>query len=224
VTSCEFTATLAGTVDFVVSAATSGHVAPENANVINAKTYTYYAQSFDSLGNVTAWEAGSGPYTISTHTLQRLKIVANSDGTLIPVSFPLPPIVDVYESSSNSLESAPFASGTRISFQQSTAPTGWTKDTTFNDCSLRIVSGTASSGGSNAFSTVNAQTAVGGHTLVDTEMSPDTMLWAPPSGDQYALSGVRGLASVFNSSATQPHSHSIIMNVKFVDFILASKN
>ena len=37
-------------------------------------------------------------------------------------------------------------------FQQSTAPTGWTKQTTHNDKALRVVSGTASSGGSVAFS------------------------------------------------------------------------
>src|SRR5712671_6740374 len=35
-----------------------------------------------------------------------------------------------------------FASGTRLLFQQTSAPTGWTKDTTHNDKALRVVSGT----------------------------------------------------------------------------------
>ena len=54
------------------------------------------------------------------------------------------------------------ASGTKMLFQQSAAPTGWTKDTTHNDKALRIVSGTASTGGSVAFTTAFAsQTPAG---------------------------------------------------------------
>lgn len=45
-------------------------------------------------------------------------------------------------------------SGTLMLFQQTTAPTGWTKQTTHNDKALRVVSGTASSGGTTAFSSV----------------------------------------------------------------------
>lgn len=45
-------------------------------------------------------------------------------------------------------------SGTVMLFQQTSAPTGWTKSTTHNNKALRIVSGTASSGGSTAFTTV----------------------------------------------------------------------
>ena len=55
------------------------------------------------------------------------------------------------------IESGVHASGTKMLFQQSTAPTGWTKDTTnYNDHALRVVTGTASSGGTNAFSTLDA--------------------------------------------------------------------
>jgi len=44
-------------------------------------------------------------------------------------------------------------SGTRMLFQQTAAPTGWTKITTFNNAALRVVNGAASSGGSVAFTT-----------------------------------------------------------------------
>lgn len=54
------------------------------------------------------------------------------------------------------IESGVHASGTKMLFQQSTAPTGWTKDTTHDDKALRVVTGTASSGGTNAFSTLDA--------------------------------------------------------------------
>ncbi len=47
-----------------------------------------------------------------------------------------------------------FATGTLMLFQQTAAPTGWTKQTTHNDKSLRVVSGTASSGGTTAFTSV----------------------------------------------------------------------
>jgi hypothetical protein len=36
-------------------------------------------------------------------------------------------------------------------FQQTAAPTGWTKDTTHNDKALRLTSGTVGTGGSVAF-------------------------------------------------------------------------
>jgi hypothetical protein len=55
-----------------------------------------------------------------------------------------------------------FPSGTSMLFQQTAAPTGWTKQTTHNDKSLRIVSGTVGTGGSVAFSTAMATPAVAG--------------------------------------------------------------
>lgn len=42
-------------------------------------------------------------------------------------------------------------SGTKMLFQQTSAPTGWTKDTTHNNKALRVVSGSAGAGGSVAF-------------------------------------------------------------------------
>jgi hypothetical protein len=46
--------------------------------------------------------------------------------------------------------------GTRMLFQQTAAPTGFTKDVTQNDKALRVVSGTVGSGGTTAFSSVFA--------------------------------------------------------------------
>ena len=45
-------------------------------------------------------------------------------------------------------------SGTKMLFQQTSAPTGWTKQTSHNNKALRVVSGSASSGGSTAFTSV----------------------------------------------------------------------
>ncbi len=67
-------------------------------------------------------------------------------------------------------------SGTRMLFQQTAAPTGWTKETnaSFNDRALRLVTGTVGSGGSSAFSTVFGKTATDGHVLGTSEMPAHT--------------------------------------------------
>jgi hypothetical protein len=71
--------------------------------------------------------------------------------------------------------SAIFPSGTALLFQQSAAPTGWTKQTTHNDKSLRVVSGTAGSGGSVAFSTAFASKSVEGSITVSGTVGDTTL-------------------------------------------------
>ena len=55
-----------------------------------------------------------------------------------------------------------FPSGTKLLFQQTNAPTGWTKDTTHNNKALRVVNGAVGSGGTVAFTTAFASQAVAG--------------------------------------------------------------
>jgi len=55
-----------------------------------------------------------------------------------------------------------FVSGTLMLFQQTSAPTGWTKQTTHDNKALRVVSGSASSGGTQGFTTAFASQAVAG--------------------------------------------------------------
>jgi hypothetical protein len=57
---------------------------------------------------------------------------------------------------------AAFPSGTVMLFVQTSAPTGWVKSTAHNNKALRVVSGTAGSGGSVAFTTAFANQAVSG--------------------------------------------------------------
>ena len=73
---------------------------------------------------------------------------------------------------------AVFPPGTRVLFQQTSAPTGWTKITDYNDRTLRVVNGTASVGGSSGFSSVFASRT--------------------PSGS-VSISGVTGSVSVTGS-------------------------
>jgi len=58
----------------------------------------------------------------------------------------------------------PFVAGTYMLFIQTAAPTGWTKSTTHNNKALRIVSGTAGTGGSVDFTTAFASQSVTGTT------------------------------------------------------------
>jgi hypothetical protein len=91
-------------------------------------------------------------------------------------------------------------SGTRMTFQQSNAPTGWTKDTNpaLNDSLLRIVIGNVSSGGVNAFSSFNGQTSVGATTLSTSQI---------PSHNHGASSSATSSASTNASSTISDPGH-----------------
>jgi len=63
-----------------------------------------------------------------------------------------------------------FPSGTKMLFQQTTAPTGWTKDTTHDNKALRVVTGTAGTGGSSSFTAVFAGGNVGDTALTTAQL------------------------------------------------------
>ena len=130
---------------------------------------------------------------------------------------------------------APFASGTAIVFAQTAAPTGWTKVTSYNDAALRIVSGTASSGGSVDFSTAFANTTTGTTTLSTSQIPSHTH--NVEANNNTGPGGVNRLSFVANSigsisitnAATATggggsHDHPINLAVKYVDAIIATKN
>lgn len=68
-----------------------------------------------------------------------------------------------------------FPSGTLMLFQQSTAPVGWTKQTTHDNKALRVVSGTAGSGGTTAFTTVFAARTISAANLPAHTHGPGTL-------------------------------------------------
>ena len=65
---------------------------------------------------------------------------------------------------SGDLSTGQIPSGTKMLFIQSSAPTGWVKDTTHDNKALRIVSGAAGSGGSVGFTSAFASQTVSGTT------------------------------------------------------------
>lgn len=68
-----------------------------------------------------------------------------------------------------------FPAGTIMSFQQTAAPTGWTKEVTHDNKALRVVTGAAGNGGSNSFSSVlSASVNVSGTTLTTNQIPQHT--------------------------------------------------
>jgi hypothetical protein len=132
-----------------------------------------------------------------------------------------------------------FPSGTKMLFVQTSAPTGWTKDTDQNDKALRIVSGTASTGGTSPFSTVFGKTGTDNYTLTAADIPShnhvlnlgDSNNIAAPgggaflqtagSGQGYSLTGVPTISSTGGSGA---HAHGIDIRVQYVDVIKATKD
>lgn len=139
--------------------------------------------------------------------------------------------------------------GTKMLFQQTSAPTGWTKDVTHNDKALRVVSGAAGSGGTSAFSTVFGKTATDGHALTESEGAihahgvsdpghAHTVPYALAGGTVYTTYG-EGPYSLTVNNATSPaatgvtvqnsaggnaHTHGMDIRVQYVDLIIATKD
>jgi hypothetical protein len=126
-----------------------------------------------------------------------------------------------------------FPSGTRMSFQQTAAPTGWTKDTTaaINDSILRLVTGTASNGGATAFSSWAAITSTSAYTLATADIPSHTHGWGYNTG-KLGGNNTTGLQTSVSNAQTSgatggggSHSHGVSsQNLKYYDFIIASAN
>lgn len=125
-----------------------------------------------------------------------------------------------------------FDAGTRMPFNQTAAPTGWTKDTTagLNDSLMRIVTGTASSGGSTAFSTYNAATTTGATTLSTSQIPSHNHSVSVPGdvgnsiNQEYQASFNTNSGTTGNTGGNGSHTHSMTKSIKYYDFIVATKD
>jgi len=145
-----------------------------------------------------------------------------------------------------------FASGTLMLFQQTAAPTGWTKQTTHNDKALRVVTGTVGSGGSSGFTTAFGTPSVTGTVSGSTGSTTLTTTQIPSHNHTITLYGNRAYGGTYIANRTTghgtdslsstttgskgssgSHNHSLsasfsggaaAINVQYVDLIIASKN
>jgi hypothetical protein len=165
----------------------------------------------NGTGNVTFVAPGANANVLTSNGTAWLSQASGGGGTTIPA-------------------------GTAMIFAQTAAPTGFTKVTTTDNAALRLVSGTAGSGGTVNFTTAFAANAVGGTTLSTAEI---------PSHNHTATIGNADYGSGSNNTATNPgnianspgtltvsntggggsHTHSFqSLAVKYVDVIIATKN
>ena len=119
-----------------------------------------------TIPNFTASTANITLGTISNFTASTANI---TNGTISNAQF----ITATLGSSSRNIDA--FPSGTKILFQQTSAPTGWTKSTTHNNKALRVVSGTAGSGGSVDFTTAFASQTPSGSVSVSGTVGNTTL-------------------------------------------------
>jgi hypothetical protein len=128
-----------------------------------------------------------------------------------------------------------FPSGTLMLFQQTAAPTGWTKETTHDDKALRVVTGAVSSGGTSAFSTVFGKSATDSHTLTTSQipahthtLNNATVVFRNTGGGAVDTStgGSQSTATISanNEGGGTGHTHSMDIRVQYVDLIIASKD
>jgi len=145
------------------------------------------------------------------------------------------------------------AAGSLMFFQSTTAPTGWTKQTTHNDKALRVVTGTATPGGTSSFSSIFAASrgpfpGTVGNTTLSTPQIPShshpAVSWAagyqfnigyhenitpspktPPFVGNAAIGAINTGPTGGGGSHTHPWStDSISFAVQYVDLIICSKN
>lgn len=97
-----------------------------------------------------------------------------------------------------------FPNGTRMSFNQTTPPTGWVKDISpgVEDSLLRLVTGPTGQGGTLLFSSWSSSSSIG-----------PSIPYTGPSvpGAQGALAGI------------PVHDHELKNDIKYIDFIIATK-
>jgi hypothetical protein len=156
------TTTTTGTGTLTLGSAVTGF---QDFGVIGDGNETYYTISVPGGAD---FEVGIGTFTASGTTLSRDTILTSSNGGLavnlsagtkdVFVTYPAERSVVSYDGNNSE-----FDTGTRMIFAQTTAPTGFTKDaTSYNNHALRVVTGTAGTGGTVDFVTAFAsQTPTG---------------------------------------------------------------
>lgn len=176
--------------------------------------------SFSATGNTNEVlvSAGTGSPTWSKVGVSQLSATGTTDST-------------TFLRGDNTWANAGFASNTAMLFVQTSAPTGWTKSTTHDNKALRVVSGTASSGGSVAFTTAFSSGLSAGATTLSTAQIPShshTITTGYASGCSQSAAAFGGGGYSFTTNAAGgggSHTHTLpSFDVQYVDTIVAIKN
>jgi len=210
------TAVVANTAK-VTNATHTGDVTGATALTIAAGAVDIAMLASGTDGELITWDASGDPAVVAVGTSGH---VLTSGGTGVAPTFQA---------------AAGFPTGTKMIFNQTAAPTGWTKVTgSGNDSALRVTTGTVGTGGSVAFETAFASQTVPAHTLTTAEIPAHTHtmdLWASNWQDDGKISGQNasehqqpdGTTDSTGSGGSHGHG-SIDLNVSYVDVIIATKD
>lgn len=151
-------ATTAGSATTATSATTAGTVTTAaQPNITSVGTLSSLIVSSNlNAGNVIGTHFGSGA---------GLTNINGGNVSTVPTA--------TFATTAGSVSSIP--SGTRMLFAQSSAPTGWTKQTSNDNAALRVVSGAAGGGGSVDFTSAFTSSRTVSGTTADTALSEAQM-------------------------------------------------
>lgn len=193
---------------------------------IDGNTYDYQGirYTYKDTGGGTGYWRVLTPGTVSIATVGEINTGINELKYITPSNFAASKYASVFDQ------------GTKMLFRQSSAPTGWTKETTHDNKALRIVSGSVGDGGSVDFSTAFGRTSTDGHELsieeipshqhatpTITRTSYDTTGGASGYGQDTPSGSGPSVATTYVGGG-ELHSHSIDLRVKYVDLIIATKD
>lgn len=170
----EYSATAASNTD-INSINIDEGMSPSNVNNAIRELMAQLKNMESGTDAVTGIKSGNiqitGNTISATDTNGNVTISANGTGSVVAGGFTLPAsdgtagqVLQTNGSAALSFVSvAAFDAGTKMIFNQTSAPTGWTKDTVSNDDSaLRVTTGTVGTGGSAGFATAMATPSVSG--------------------------------------------------------------
>lgn len=211
---------------FVLNGAISGYRS-FSSQMANGDT-TWYACVLPG----GAWEVGVGTW-VTGNTLQRTSIIDSSNGgTVVNFGAGTKDIFIALPASKGIALNNSFPSGTLMLFQQTNAPVYWTKQVSHNDKALRVVSGAAGSGGSATFSgTFNSTIGVANTTITISTMPSHNHLYTRLVGalrndgtSALTVNTAQQTDATQNTGGDGAHSHTLNMNLQYVDLIIASKD
>lgn len=240
----------------VIGATGTGVIIPNGATQIvycNGTNFIAASGAFVNGAVLNVLGGGTGQSTLTANNV----ILGNGTS---PVQFVAPGVSGNYlRSNGTTWESAAppgaeFSSGTRMTFNQTSAPTGWTKDVSTDDAAFRLTSGVVGSGGSINFTTLFASSgttptgsvsissisgSAGATTLTTPQipshvhtqgLGPGGQLLTNPGGVAQGNTGAEGGGGShthpfsFSSGSASFSGNAINLAVKYVDLIIAQKN